>query len=226
MGQWIDPFTGTTYLWESEWEEQVRSGLASSLQSLLTSDAAHSANAVARFWKEQYYRTVFPLRYGCATEGAPYAHGVALYTGSPVHLSESAIRQHFLDGTKHPPLLTARTDPSLLVADHHLAVSALLNGALRRLGVDANILHQVRLGALVHELSDLVDLSAYPLAQAVAKYLDGRGECPSVLSECEPLLRGIHESRPELLDPGLQIALVGVAAQRIKQYVYESPGLP
>ncbi|MFQ3611500.1 MAG: hypothetical protein SNJ72_08405, partial [Fimbriimonadales bacterium] len=35
-----------------------------------------------------------------------------------------------------------------------------------------------------------------------------------------------HESRPELLDPDLQVALVGVAAQRIKQYVYESPGLP
>ncbi len=222
MAEWHDPFTGIRYEWTSDWEEAVRGWVATSIAPKLSSDAKASANAVAQFWKESYYRSVFPLRYGRAEGEKGYARGKPLNT---THLANSEIRKGFLDGTKLPPILTAKTDPNLLIADHHLAVSALLNVALRRIGVEEQTVHQVRLGALIHEFCDRVNLDAYPLAKATAHYLNGTGACPAELSAYGDLLVGIHESHTERIGSDLTIAIVGVSAQRIKQYVYESPGL-
>lgn len=228
MNQWTDPISGVVYRWDDSWREAVRQHVAQAIRKQVSeaSSVADCANRLAEFWKE-YYRWVFPLRYG-KQEEAKGVSRVSLFEEKEETIvlePDRGLRSKFLDGQKLPPILPSETDPSLLIADHHLAVSALLNVALRAKGMDEDTLHQVRVGALVHEVIDLISMPQFPLAEQFARYLKGQEECPSELKDYEQLIRGIHESNSDPIDD-TSITIAGVSAQRIKQYVYESPGLP
>jgi hypothetical protein len=121
--------------------------------------------------------------------------------------------------------------PYLLAADHHLATAALLNVCLRRAGVSDDVLHEARLGALLHELIDLPAvrdaLQGLPLATALAQYLKGEtADCPDTLRPHQAIIDAIHCGQAPASLEGYTLCLVGLAAQRIKQYVFETPGLP
>lgn len=249
MSSWTDPFTGVVYEWEDQWSQAVRRFLVQQLVPRLKDvmSAEKVADAIARFWRE-YYELVFPLRFGKAmptptatnngslsnsSDATNFIHGVSLFAGSTdkIILGQSNIgfRTRFLDGNKLPPILNSESDDKALIADHHLACAALLNVALRSEGVTEDIVHAVRLGALVHELSSEAELmpilESVPLAKSVAEFLRGDGDCPQELREDKDLIKGIHDHNADLINASVKMYVVGVAAQRIKQYVFESAGL-
>jgi hypothetical protein len=182
---------------------------------------------------------VFPLRFGrqpqeAFSEGTPLKY---VKSNGTLALPDSAEwRTAFLDGLRLPPILPAETQPDLekpylLAADHHLATAALLNVCLRRAGVSDDVLHEARLGALLHELIDLPAvrdaLQGLPLATALAQYLKGEtADCPDALRPHRAMLDAIHRGQAPASLEGYRFCLVGLAAQRIKQYVFETPGLP
>ncbi len=92
------------------------------------------------------------------------------------------------------------------------------------------MVHQARLGALLHELSEWdpvkealrQHLEAFELAQ----YLKGTTRSlPDALQPHQQLIDAIHWGDADRA-PEVELCLVGLAAQRIKEYVYETPGLP
>jgi hypothetical protein len=197
------------------------------------------ANAVAEWWQTDYYERVFPLRFGRQSQEA-FSEGTPLKyvkSNGTLALPDSVEwRTAFLDGLRLPPILPAETQPDvgnpyLLAADHHLATAALLNVCLRRAGVSDDVLHEARMGALLHELIDLPAvrdaLQGLPLATALAQYLKGEtADCPDALRPHRAMLDAIHSGQAPASLEGYPFCLVGLAAQRIKQYVFETPGLP
>jgi hypothetical protein len=236
---WTDPFTGTVYEWESAYTQAVRQFLAEKLAEKLVQELRERptlkdlADQAARFWKG-YYELVFPLRFGKEEQSGEsgFLNGSSLFTpeSDKIHLlqPQADFRTRFLDDMNKPPILSS-SDSSALISDHHLACAALLNIALRTQGVEGDILQAVRLGVLLHELSSVEAasqlLEPYPLAKQVALFLDGQAGCPVELTEYKDLIQGVHEEQSDLIDESVGICVVGVAAQRIKQYVFESPGL-
>lgn len=241
MNQWIDPFTGVSYSFTERWTSQVREHLARLLNEQLRGerDARQAANRCAEFWKS-YYGLVFPLRFGRAagkdvfSEKALFdpvgGHEIDLdqYSGQGLRGFERLGHQWFpsLKDDKLPPLLTAETasstSPFALIADHHLICAALCNVLLHAQSQgESDLLQQVRLGVLAHELIDGVDLEAFPEAAQIARFLKhSTGDLPAGVDG--QWLNAIHEERTSEND---EIALVGIGAQRIKQFVFESPGL-
>jgi len=243
MNKWLDRFTGFTYNLSESQRDAIRTMLAEASKQHISGDIEQAANAIARFWYEDYYERVFPLRFGRTPVESSnlYTRGASLsYTEKNgknyLQVPDNASwREQFLQEMHYPPILPAETqpesgDPALLIADHHLATAALLNVCLRRLGVSQEILHQARLGALVHELIDLPAiaqaLSNYPVAHALAQYLkSGDTSLPSELQAHQSLIDAIHQNAPSNA-PDTRFCIVGLSAQRIKQYVFETPGLP
>lgn len=243
MTLWLDRFTGHAYRLNKEQVDRVRSRLAEKLAQQIESDAHATANKVAQFWFEDYYEYVFPLRFGreAIANDSPYTQGQPLSyesnSESELSLPNGTIdwRSQFLDGMHYPPILPAETqadahNPDLLIADHHLATAALLNVCLRRLGVPDNVVNQARLGALLHELCDLPPiqqaLAKHPEALELAQYLKGSGDSlPDTLHGHKALIDAIHTNNSHSA-PDVNFRVVGLAAQRIKQYVFETPGLP
>ncbi|GIV06134.1 MAG: hypothetical protein KatS3mg016_1709 [Fimbriimonadales bacterium] len=91
-------------------------------------------------------------------------------------------------------------------------------------------MNQVRLGALLHELCDLTPiqdaLAKHPEALQLARYLKGSGDSlPDTLRPHQALIEAIHTNNSHSA-PEVNFCVVGLAAQRIKQYVFETPGLP
>ncbi|MCS6918950.1 MAG: hypothetical protein NZM28_04200, partial [Fimbriimonadales bacterium] len=197
MVQWLDRFTGQLYQLEDERRDEIRNSLAKELAQRISSDAHESANAVARYWFTTYYERVFPLRFGRDKIQKPnvseqdtdeqtakndfFQRGAPLEYEQGGKFPENAKRRTaFLEDRRYPPILPAETQPddnkpALLIADHHLATAALLNVCLRRQGATEQAVHEARLGALLHELSDLTELqnalSQFPIALALAQYL-------------------------------------------------------
>ncbi|GIV09242.1 MAG: hypothetical protein KatS3mg019_1333 [Fimbriimonadales bacterium] len=244
MTTWLDRFTGVSYELNDAQRSAIRTLLAQAIAQLIMADNTHeAANEVANFWFENYYERVFPLRFGreAISNNSPYTQGKELkYENN--RESEGLFpdgtvewRERFLDAMRYPPLLPAETQPdpkspALLIADHHLATAALLNVCLRRLGVSDDGVNQVRLGALVHELCDLPPiqdaLAQYPQALALAQYLKSNGNTlPETLQPHQTLIDAIHTGNPNSA-PDAAFCIVGLSAQRIKQYVFETPGLP
>ena len=234
--------------------DAVAQAIADTLRSETTPHA--QANAIAQWWQTDYYERVFPLRFGrqfvaedrheqCVkpkdeTLSERFTQGKSLdyaaEAGTHKLPDNAQWRTQFLDGLHFPPILPAETQPDarnpyLLAADHHLATAALLNVCLRRAGVDESTLHEARLGALLHELIDLPAvrdaLQGTPLAIALARYLKGEtADCPDALRPHQAMLDAIHRGQVGSPLEGYTLCLVGLAAQRIKQYVFETPGLP
>ncbi len=236
---WLDRFTGRLYRLSEEQYKEIRQTLAGDLAQKITADAHESANAVAQFWFEDYYERVFPLRFGrepIDKNQSFYRQGKPLeYEANGTVPANAAWRREFLHDLNYPPILPAETQPdpsrpSLLIADHYLATAALLNVCLRRKGVDTALVHQARLGALLHELSDLPaiqeKLRQHPEAFALAQYLDEKSDSlPDALQPHKALIDSTHLGDPSRV-PEVEFCIIGLAAQRIKQYVYETPGLP
>jgi hypothetical protein len=241
MATWLDRFTGQRYSLSDEQVNTVRDAVAQAIAAKLRrgSTPHQQANAVAEWWQTDYYERVFPLRFGrqpqeAFSEGTPLKY---VKSNGTLALPDSAEwRTAFLDGLRLPPILPAETQPDvgnpyLLAADHHLATAALLNVCLRRAGVSDDVLHAARLGALLHELIDLPAvrdaLQGLPLATALAQYLKGEtADCPDALRPHRAMLDAIHRGQAPASLEGYTLCLVGLAAQRIKQYVFETPGLP
>jgi hypothetical protein len=241
MATWLDRFTGQRYSLSEEQHDAIRRTVGQAIAAELRPDRIlhEQANAVAQWWQTDYYERVFPLRFGrqpqgAFTEGAQL--GYASADGALALPNNTQWRTGFLDGLHFPPILPAETQPDaetpyLLAADHHLATAALLNVCLRRAGVSDDVLHEARLGALLHELIDLPAvrdaLQGMPLATALARYLKGEtADCPDALRPHQAMLDAIHRGQAESSLEGYTLCLVGLAAQRIKQYVFETPGLP
>jgi hypothetical protein len=241
MATWLDRFTGQRYSLSDEQVNTVRDAVAQAIAAKLRrgSTPHQQANAVAQWWQTDYYERVFPLRFGrqpqgAFTEGAQL--GYASADGALALPNNTQWRTAFLDGLHFPPILPAETQPDvgnpyLLAADHHLATAALLNVCLRRAGVSDDVLHEARLGALLHELIDLPAvrdaLQGLPLATALAQYLKGdTADCPDALRPHQAIIDAIHSGQAPASLEGYTLCLVGLAAQRIKQYVFETPGLP
>jgi len=241
MATWLDRFTGQRYSLSDEQVNTVRDAVAQAIAAKLRrgSTPHQQANAAAEWWQTDYYERVFPLRFGRQSQEA-FSEGTPLkYVKSnrTLALPDSAEwRTAFLDGLHFPPILPAETQPDaetpyLLAADHHLATAALLNVCLRRARVSDDVLHEARLGALLHELIDLPAvrdaLQGLPLATALAQYLKGEtADCPDALRLYRAMLDAIHRGQAPASLEGYPFCLVGLAAQRIKQYVFETPGLP
>jgi hypothetical protein len=241
MARWLDRFTGQRYSLSDEQVNTIRDSVAQAVAAILRNQSTpHAqANAVAQWWQTDYYERVFPLRFGRQSQEA-FSEGTPLKyvkSNGTLALPDSAEwRTAFLDGLRLPPILPAETQPDaetpyLLAADHHLATAALLNVCLRRAGVSDDVLHEARLGALLHELIDLPAvrdaLQGLPLATALAQYLKGEtADCPDALRPHRAMLDAIHSGQAPASLEGYTLCLVGLAAQRIKQYVFETPGLP
>jgi hypothetical protein len=196
MATWLDRFTGQRYSLSDEQVNTVRDAVAQAIAAKLRrgSTPHQQANAAAEWWQTDYYERVFPLRFGRQSQEA-FSEGTPLKyvkSNGTLALPNSAEwRTAFLDGLHLPPILPAETQPDvenpyLLAADHHLATAALLNVCLRRAGVSDDVLHEARLGALLHELIDLPAvrdaLQGLPLATALAQYLKGEtADCPDAL---------------------------------------------
>jgi hypothetical protein len=241
MATWLDRFTGQRYSLSDEQVNTVRDAVAQAIAAKLRrgSTPHQQANAVAEWWQTDYYERVFPLRFGrqpqgAFTEGAQL--GYASADGALALPNNAQWRTAFLDGLRLPPILPAETQPDLekpylLAADHHLATAALLNVCLRRAGVSDDVLHEARLGALLHELIDLPAvrdaLQGLPLATALAQYLKGEtADCPDTLRPHQAIIDAIHRGQAPASLEGYTLCIIGLAAQRIKQYVFETPGLP
>lgn len=238
MVTWQDKFTGTEYELSEEWAGAVRLHLAGLLAEKLARiayagddlrDLRSAADVCARFWRE-YYRLVFPLRFGkdeLRGKEFPQAGATIKLTGKDAE----TLRGDFLDGMALPPLLTANTGDSTavtdqLIADHHLTCAALVNVVLRARGAaDDGLFHATRLGILLHELSveePLAErLAQFPIARQIARALCGEGEFPAGVDSA--LLEAIHNGRAAEIDQ--PVYLIGAGVQRIKQFVFESPGL-
>ncbi|GBC92725.1 hypothetical protein HRbin15_01202 [bacterium HR15] len=235
MSEWTDRFTGIIYRWDSAWDQAVRGQLAAELGTEIAQahDVRAKADAAACFW-QRYYERVFPLRFGReeqTREEQLIIGGAPLFEQSEpgvIVLRHNPLRSHFLDEMRHPPLLPSQTDPAVLISDHHLAVAALLNVALRAQGASDELVHEARLGALVHELLNIPDVKAQLTEPAhnLARYLLEGGSCPDLFQPYQTLIDAIHSGDAASLGEEPLIYIVGLAAQRIKQYVFESPGLP
>lgn len=239
-GQWTDPFTGTVFQWENVWEQKVRHFLANQLVRFIQKKQSNGANGLAndcaRFWKH-YYELIFPLRFGKGiSEDTQELFAQDLFSipdSQQVILewSSDGCRESFIDGTKLPPILNSQTDLNALMADHHLSCAALLNVSLRsNQNFNNKLIDEVRLGVLLHELVTedgiIQILENYPLGLELAQYLDGKiSDCPSALQEFDQLIQAVHKNDFTVSTENYEIFIVGVAAQRIKQYVFESAGL-
>ena len=232
---WDDIFTGVKYTFTEQWQNKVRKHLAGELKERLNqiTDAQYAADCVAQFWWE-YYGWLFPLRFGIQSEEP--IDGKELFKGAPnvIELEsypDKPLRGKLLDGDKLPPLLPAHKKNEL-ISDHSLAAAALTNVLLRQSKLherDSNLFHQLRLGVLLHELADEVNTepdkvveNEFPHAWQVAQFLTEKSQqLPEGIDE--ELLRKAHCGKK--MPDEYEVAIVVGAVQRVKQFVFESPGL-
>lgn len=233
MMLWTDPFTKLTYKLTGEWQQLVRKHLAEMIAEEIRerTTAKAAADRCATFWLE-YYSLVFPLRFGGKKGEQNRVSGIELSTPQSDFIELNPVdsfRNSFLDGQLLPPLLTSQTQAQELIADHHLICAALANIVMRAKGMPPDLIHQIRLGILLHELCEMevirqvLQRDEFQLARQVAQFLHSGVALPD---ELQPdLLSAIHsETIPDNLREQ-PIHLIGIGAQRIKQYVFESPGL-
>jgi len=233
MVTWVDSFTGITYRIADDHLSTVCQHIATVLADRLHSaieanDAEKAANAAARFWRE-HYGWIFPLRFGLKIQNE-------LLNAEELFLNDSEVdpgkglRARALDQMKLPPLLPSGKSENELLSDHLLSTAALVNLLLRRRGLDTrnkNLLHQVRLALLIHELANEVNNAStgslsknFPQAWQIIQFLNGN--TTAVPEGVDPnLLGAIHGG----IGVNEDLVLVVGAVQRVKQYVFETPGL-
>lgn len=243
MSVFVDQFTGTAYQTSPEWLETVQARLAAELQAQLAPEqsALAAANKVATFWSDTYYQRLFPLRFGLKLQDGHYTAGSIFPEpdGEMIRLPAEAgkagsgpsLREKFMDGLALPPLLPAfdpTTDPdstSTLLADQLLSQAALTNLLLRRQETAPENLHQLRLACLIYPFftrlnQDLI-IQRWPITTAAIRFWVG-GALTAGLEPYQALLTAVQNLSGF---PPQTVGLGSVAVQRIKQYVFETPGL-
>mgnify|MGYP000054496927 CR=1 FL=1 len=234
MGEWCDAFTNTIYIFGENWQIRTRRELAARLQQRIETagnDVEKAANEAALFWKN-YYSLIFPLRFGLKKDDDGLWRGTAIFIEEgKISLEEycGALRERFLDGLKLPPILPSPQNSKELISDHCLQTAALLNILLRQRGLHStnpNLFHAIRLAALVHELA-LEEplrrsLEKFPIVPKLVLFLHGQERPQGIDEAILQLLKEVHNCSE--LDQ-YQVVFVAGAIQRIKQYVFETPGL-
>lgn len=236
MNEFRDDFTGIAYQFGPQWLKAVRRVIADQLLEWLKGKSWVAADAVAKFWNETYYGQLFPLRFGFNQDN----QGLFNYYEFPfktdeqgrINLEEwanSPLRQRFLDKTNLPPLLPVtysadKTEATTeLLADRLLTQSALVNLLLRQEKTDPEILHDVRLACLVYPLKEELSerLQVWPRVNDLVGFW--RGEHDRVPVGLKPELMASVRQLDNFAEA--KVGLGSVGFQRIKRYVFESPGL-
>lgn len=233
MTEWMDPLTGRRYRFTSEGLRKVRQHVAGRLAAELAqaSTMHEKADAAARFWAERYYRLVFPFGFTKVIEGEQ-VRGEALPSGPVVELDGMAeFRDKPLQG--QPPVLPAGEGGAseALLADVMLVRTALINVLLRQKGMDRARLDTVRLACLTAPLVDELSASGLQLPEEVNQIIAFLSKKEQALRGLDtPLVRAVWEAvgsadAAKSLPDELSVVLVIGAVQRVKQYVFDTPGL-
>ena len=244
MTTWTDAFTGMTYRLGENWLGAVRSHLARKMAQEIISSKGNpqvAADQVAAFWREDFYQRLFPLRFGLRQVDGQI-DGVDLFPDTEAGeidleaLTGQPLRENFLDGEGLPLILPVTSHEHELLADHALATAGVINLVLRR-EIPDHLFHQVRLGTLIDLLVETLEeaeeeetvrqiQAAFPAAWQVARLLafhhQGReGDMETLPAGLDPAkLSKLHD-----FDTEDQVTVVVAAVQRIKQFVFETPGL-
>lgn len=230
MIQFRDAFTGVVYEMGKQWIAAVRQAVAEAISpSLQSDDLREAADATACFWRDTYYRRLFPLRFGLQQSDTGLYSASGLFPEAPQvdleALAGQPLRTDFLDGVHLPPLLPAAEEGETteLLADRLLTQTALANLLLRQTDTNEDTLHAVRLACLTYPLLDLLEerLRASPRVVEVARFL--RQESPTPPSGLDPALMTALRDMTDFGERKVWLGLV--AAQRVKRYVFETSGL-
>lgn len=236
MVEWVDVFTGRKYRLTEAGLRKVRRHVAELLAEKLREKAGvrEMADAAAEFWAREYYKLVFPLGFGKVTEGGAVRGAAFSLPGPVVEVGDEVeFRRTSLEGTASSPILPAGGEPpsEALLADVTLVRTALINVLLRRRGLRGTLLDALRLACLTAPLAEELrerGIKLPPEAERLIAFLRGGGEPPDGLDA--ELVRviwnavgspGAAATLPDLLS----VVLVIGAVRRVKQYVFETPGL-
>ncbi len=125
---WLDHFTKTRYTFGNSWTASVREHLVEQLRALQLDRGStrEVADRVARFWRQAYYESLFPLRFACAADALGVLYSAdALPPKAEVDLESLAgnrLRRSLRDGESLPPILPdlARGEEGWLLSDRLL----------------------------------------------------------------------------------------------------------
>ena len=226
---WQDRFTGTRYLCGPAWCAHVRRHLAAhlgrTLQSATTLQAA--ADRAGRFWSRTYYAWLFPLRLGRDLVAGQLTTSHLLPPHAEVALDDYAahpLRAAPLDGQGLPPILPDPTHGAdgWLLADQVLLEAACLTTMLGQYPeLPSAIRHAVRLATLIAPFAAELMPIVQPLADLNPVFA-ARANAPSSLPVAvSSILRQVADRQ----FGNQHVTVVMIALQRIKQYVFETPGL-
>ncbi len=235
MLEWVDVYTGRKYRFTAEGVRKARAHVAGLLVKKLAgrSGVREMADAAAEFWSRDYYELVFPLGFGRVAEGGA-VRGCVLPSGPEVGLDGGAeFRRGPLDGAAMPPVLPAGGEAAThyLLADVTLVRTALVNVLSRRRGIEGALLHALRLACLVAALAEELEHQGWEPPREVrplVAFLRGAGAPPDGFDG--ELVRALWRAAESAeaaraLPEDLSVTLVVGAVQRVKQYVFETPGL-
>lgn len=231
---WLDKITATSYICDEIWLQKVKAQAAAFIQVELqrAQSISVAVKYVAQFWRETYYRQLFPLRFGCTQDQQGYfAAGQPFGADAEVTLSgERPLRQGFLDGSGWPPIWpdSDRGLNGWLMADRLLIEAALLNVLLQQSQPDnGEIRHAARLAALTYPLQPLLENTRWldGQVQQISALLATASKAEENILTRVTRVMSVLTNKADLSIAQSEIGLVLVAGQRIKQYVFDTPGL-
>lgn len=231
---WLDKITGTRYRCNASWLHHVKAQVAALVQVELqrAQSLPNAVKYVAQFWRDTYYRQLFPLRFGCTQDQQGYfAAGQPFGADAEVTLSGAhPLRQGFLDGSGWPPIWpdSDRGPMGWLMADRLLIEAALLNVLLQQSQSDNGaIRHAARLAALTYPLQPLLENTRWldGQVQQISALLANASKAEENVLTRVTRVMSVLTNKADLSIAQSDIGLVLVAGQRIKQYVFDTPGL-
>jgi len=227
MVEFCDVFTGTVYRLGDQWLNVAYKQVATLLKPKLEKAGGlrEAANEAASFWMEDYYSLIFPLRF--CLQGEPFSFrkvpfpddsGIINLESAP---EEKGFRAGFLRGTLPPLLPVERKERTgELLADRLLIQAAMANLFLRQRSAHQEAIDAARLAFLTYPLLEHLEIPLPAEAEKIARFLKEKGELPYGLDP-DLLLRVKRGKFPD----DARVGLAQVAVQRIKRYVFETPGL-
>jgi len=227
---WHDLITGTHYQCSGAWIEALQQQLIKEINVKLQSiqNVKEAADCVARFWRHEFYERLFPLRFGLGLDEAQRFAAAPLLPAEQAVVKLDAwptpgVRRHFLDGAAWPPILPddERGEQGWLLVDRLLIEAMLFNVLLATQSqVDEETRQAARLAALTYPFQ--AALRANPVMQGKVDEISTLFNGAAVKNAPSPTRARITQLLPGALPA---VGLVVFAAQRIKQYVFESAGL-
>ena len=229
MVQFCDAFTGTVYHMGDRWLKAARETVASLLKAQIEKahgDLEKNTRYVASFWREDYYSMVFPLRFCIQKEPLKFQKVFHDSTTEAIDLEaslEQGFRTGFLKGGPLPLILPAVEEGETgdLLADRLLLQAAMANLLLRQRSAPQEAVNAVRLAFLTYPLLEHLEASLPEEAVQIARFLEEEKDSPPYNLDPELLLLIRKGEFPD----DISVGLAQVAVQRIKRYVFESPGL-